>query len=210
MLKLVAFASVATLVGLIPGETDMKLTGPDGVTGSASVKNTILDNGGKYVQITMQLRRASQNVTVMQESSYDPKGTPLRKIQVTTYPGGGGKQTLVANFEKDGAKVTGEAGGKEINVTVPYPAGKSIRAISEFWFIRDVPAPGAVSTYWRFDLGNQSWVETKSTYQGRRKLKIGAQTFDAHLITVGEGRAYLTNSGDPLRLEQGSITMERS
>lgn len=206
---------LAILIGLTAatvwaGETDLALNGPGGMTGTAKLRNEVQDDGGKYVQLSMTLRNpAGQAVTVLQESSYDAKGNPVRKIQVTTFPGGGGKQTVVATFDAKGATVKADAGGKSVSDVVPYPAGKTVRASSEFWFCRDKPAPGAVSTYWRFDLGKQSWVETKATYHGKRQLKIGSKSYDCHLITVGEARAYVDDKGDPLRLEQSGIVMER-
>ncbi len=210
MRKTLVIALLLVFATAIAGQTDLALTGPDGMTGSARVTNQIQEDGSKYVQLSMTMRqKGGQDVSVLQESSYDAKGSPVRKLQVITFPGGGGKQTFVATFDEKGASIKVDAGGKTVTDSVPYPSGKSVRVVSEFWFIRDKPAPGAISTYWRFDIGTRTWVETKATYHGKRQLKIGAKVHACHLITVGDAKAYMDDKGDPLRLEQRGSVMER-
>ena len=211
MKRLISLAFLVLVTTVFAGQTDLALTGPEGMTGSARVTNQVQDDGSKYVQLSMTMRqKGGADVSVLQESSYDAKGNPVRKLQVITFPGGGGKQTFIATFDEKGANVSVEAGGKTVTDTVPYPAGKSVRVVSEFWLIRDKPAPGAISTYWRFDIGTRKWEETKATYHGKRQLKIGAKTHNCHLVTVGEAKAYMDDNGDPLRVEQGGSVMERS
>lgn len=191
------------------GEVDMKVTGPGGLTGTAKVINRLQADGSKYVQLSMSLKSSSgQAVTVLQESTYESTGRPIRKIQVTTLAGGGSRQRLVAAFEAQHVQVTGEAGDKKIDDRHDIPAGKNIRAASEYWFIRDKPKPGDTTTYHRFDMAG-AWVETKCVYHGLRTIKVSGREVKGHLVTFGDARAYVDDNGDPLRLEQNGVVMER-
>jgi len=210
MTKYTLLASLMLVAIASAGQVDLSVKGPEGMTGSARITNQVSEDGSKYVQLSMTMRqKIGQDVSVLQESSYDAKGNPVRKLQVITFPGGGGKQTFSATFDDKGANVSVEGGGKTVTDTVPYPAGKSVRAVSEFWFVRDKPAPGAVSPYLRVYISSRKWTETKATYHGKRQLKVGAKTLDCHLITVGDAKAYMDDKGDPIRMEQRGTIMER-
>lgn len=179
------------------------------LTGTATVVNRILDDGSKYIQLSMNLSEGGRKVSVLQESTYSKAGEPTRKLQTTSMAGGGAKQSVVVTFEARTAILKVDAGGKSATEKVPFPTGKATAAKPEFWFIRDTPTPGAVSTYWRFDLSSQAWVETKTTYVGTRAITVDGRTVKAHLMIIGDVKAYVDEKGDPLKLVSPTISMER-
>lgn len=192
------------------GEVSMTVTGVGGMSGSAKVTNKILEDGSKYVNLSMELKSPSGGtVSVMQESAYDKTGKPVRKIQVTSLGANSTKQSVVVTFNEAGANVKVDAGERSVRDLLPWPEGKLVAAKTEFWFIRDQPAPGGTATYHRFDIGTMQWVETKSVYRGRREVKAGGKTVLAHLVEYGDAKAYLDDKGDPIRVETGSTVMER-
>lgn len=193
----------------LAGEVKLSVKADGGLTGTATLVNKVLDDGSKYVRLSMELVSGGQQVTVMQESTYDKTGRPVRKIQVTNMKSAGTKQTVVVNFDTGGAQVKVDAGGRSATETVGYPVGKSVLAKPEFWFVRDNPKPGDVTTYSRFDVGRQVWVEDKTTYHGKRDITIGGRTVSAHLIEFSGTKAYVDDSGDPWRVESSGMVMER-
>lgn len=180
-----------------------------GLTGTATVINRILEDGSKYIQLSMNLTEGGRKVSVLQESTYDKDGQPIRKLQTTTMGGGGAKQSVVVTFVDKTATLKVDAGGKTATENVGFPVGKPTAAKPEFWFVRDTPASGAVTTYWRFDLSTQGWVETKTTYLGTRAITVGGRTVKAHLMEIGDVKAYVDEKGDPLKLVSPTMSMER-
>ncbi len=191
-------------------EVKMSVIGPNGINGSATVDNRVLEDGSKYVRLSMELRTGNgPAVNVLQESTYDAKGFPVRKLQVTSTKGTKLKQSLAAVFTAEGAEVTVDSGDKHNTSEEPYPPGASVRAGNEFWFVRDKVKPGGVLTYKRFDLMLCKWVETKVTYLGRRTISVAGQARQAHLVTVGTVKTWVDEVGDPLRMEMGQTVLER-
>lgn len=181
-----------------------------GLKGSATLVNQLLPNGSKYVRLGMLLEDATgKSVSVLQESTYDKTGRPVRLLQRTNLKGGSALQSVVVTFDDTGANFKVDQGGKTVNDTIKYPAGKSVLATPEFWFIRDMVNPGGVKSYWRFDMAKQDWAEIKCEYHGKRDLKWGGKTVNAHLVTMGDGRAYLDDAGDPYVVETGNGKMVR-
>ncbi len=179
--------------------------------GKATMVNKLLPDGSKYVRLGLILKNEKgESVSVLQESTYDKRGRPVRHLQVTNLQSNNTRQSVVVTFDKEGAKVKIDNAGKIANEAVPYPEGKRIEATPEFWLIRDKVSPGGASTYWRFDLNQLKWVETTTTYRGKRTITIGGKPIEAHLVTFGESRAYLDDSGDPWKIESagGSMTRE--
>ncbi|MCB0825498.1 MAG: hypothetical protein KDC26_04870 [Armatimonadetes bacterium] len=191
------------------GTTQMSVTS-DNLNGKATVENKILEDGSKYVRVSMMLEDAGgRSVNIQQESVYAKDGTPKRKLQVTNLAGGAAKQSVVVTFDSGGANVTVEAGGKTVKNYVSRPTGKRIEALPEFWIMRDQPKAGDVYNYYRFDLGMQNWVENKSTYHGTREIMVGGKKVKAHLVTNDSARAYMDDKGEPLRIEQNSVVLEK-
>lgn len=182
-----------------------------GMSGRANLVNKVMSDGSKYVRMSMVLKDPTgKSVTVLQESTYDKTGAPVRKLQTVTSAGGSSRQAIVVTFDAGGAYVKIEQGGKTVNQHAPVPAGKRIAATPEFWFVRDHPKPGDVVTYWRFDLNTLGWVESKSQYHGYRTISVGGKQTRAHLVTLGNVSAYVDESGDPYKIESDGTTLVRA
>ncbi|MCU0316694.1 MAG: hypothetical protein MUC92_08885 [Fimbriimonadaceae bacterium] len=180
--------------------------------GTARLTNVLQDNGQKLVQMTMDLTDVSgRKVTVVQESTYERSGRPLRKSQTTMLDGGKAKQSVFVEFQREVVKITAEAGGKtlETEQEIPREIRSRINATPEFWFIRDTVAPGGETTYFRFDLSKQTWEKTHCVYHGRRQVSLAGRRFNAHLVVMGPFRILMDDSGNPLRLTSEGLTMER-
>jgi len=181
-----------------------------GLKGSATLDNKILPNGSKYVRLGMLLEDASKKtVSVLQESTYDAFGKPVRLLQRTSMKGNTATQSIVVTFDESGANVKVDQGGKTVTNLVPYPSGKSVNAATEFWFIRDQIANGGTKTYSRFDLATQSWKEISCKYVGMRDTKWNGKTVSANYVLMGDAKAYLDASGDPYLIETPNGTMTR-
>ncbi|MES1227992.1 MAG: hypothetical protein ABUL72_04925, partial [Armatimonadota bacterium] len=175
------------------------------------VQTRILADGGKFVRLEMTLKQPDGKiVTIIQESSYRKDGRPLKKSQTTTVKGSAVDQVITVDFDEGGAAFTAKVGKQVLESKVPYPAGAPIMAAPEFWVIRDIPRTGLVVTYSRFDLAEHEWTETKCTYIGKRKIKVGKKTYNTHFMQMGDVATYLDDDGNPVRLESGSTVMERA
>ena len=206
------FLSIAILfvaTAAVADEVKMTISGSAGRTGSATIVNRIQKDGSKYVQLSMELRSTSgQIVNIVQESVYDKTGRPIRKIQ-TTDTKGGVRQEIVAQFENGKVRVRATQNGKTTRSTVFVPTGKSINAKSEFWFVRDKVPAGGKTTYMRFDLQTMDWVEETAVYRGTREIRVGGKKVKAHLIEMGDVKAYVDDRGDPWRVVMEGVLMER-
>lgn len=178
--------------------------------GSATLVNKILPNGSKYVRLGMLLKDgAGKEVSVLQESTYDKEGKPVRMLQRTSMKGGQALQSIVATFDEAGANIQIDQAGKTVSNKVAFPAGKKVAALPEFWFVRDTVANGGVSTYSRFDLATQGWTELTCKYAGTREINWGNALVRSHLVTMGETKAYLDDQGDPYIIESPGARMVR-
>lgn len=181
-----------------------------GMTGSATLVNKLLGNGSKYVRLGMLLEDGNgKTVSVLQESTYDKLGKPVRLLQRTTLKGDSAAQSIVVTFDESGANVKVDQGGKTATNLVPYPSGKSINATPEFWFIRDEVAGGGARTYSRFDLASQSWKDISCTFKGMRDLNWVGKTIRANFVEMGDAKAYLDEFGDPYLIETPNGRMTR-
>lgn len=181
-----------------------------GLKGKATLVNKLLPNGSKYVRLGMVLEdEAKKSVSVLQESTYDATGLPIRHLQVTNLQGGEAKQSVVVTFDSAGANIKVEQDGKAVNDALAFPSGMKVTATPEFWFIRDQVAAGGKTTYQRFDLGTRSWQETVCTYHGKRNLKWAGKTVSANYVTIGTAKAWLDDVGDPYLIETPGGSMTR-
>lgn len=209
MRAILVFGIAALSAAAFAGEIVMDVEA-GGLRGSATLVNKILPNGSKYVRLGMLLKDdAGKEVSVLQESTYDKEGKPVRMLQRTNMKGGAAQQSIVVTFDEAGANVKVDQGGKTVNDLVNYPAGKSYAATPEFWFARDTVANGGMTTYSRFDVATQAWKDITCKYSGTRDLKWGGKTVKAHLVVMGDTKAYLDDAGDPYVIETANGKMTR-
>lgn len=191
------------------GEVSMRISGAAGLTGTAKVVNKLQEDGSKYVRMEMELRSTDgQIVNVLQESVYDKTGMPVRMIQ-NTNSAGGKDQRIIAMFTGGTVKLRITNGDKTDEQTLDVPQGTNPMARFEFWFIRDKITAGGKTSYSRFDLQTAKWEKVEATYHGTREIKVGAKTVKANLVEIAGAKAYVDDTGDPIRVELQGIVLER-
>lgn len=201
--------TAVVLAAIAFGSVEMTIAAP-GIHGRATVRQSLGENGFKNLRLEMTLRDKEGRLrVVVQESVYDKQARPVSMSQTTSMPGGKALQSLTVKFTETKAQVTLEEGGHKAESSVPTPS-KPWRATPEFWFIRDKVEAGGETTYWRFDLATQKWVETKCVYVGKRKVRSGGKAYEANCVLMGSVKSYLDDKGDPVRLESGQMVMERT
>lgn len=178
--------------------------------GSATVLQTLLENGGKQVVVTMSLGEKSP-VKVRQESVYDNAGGPVRKIQEVIDAKGNTQHKVVVSFDEAGAHCSIYRGGAPQVTTHELVKGAPRNNPSEFWFIKSRPRVGDKVTYYRYDVSASKWTLAETRYIGKKTIEIAGEKVDAHLIDSGaEGQTFVDDKGNPLVLVVGKIRMERT
>jgi hypothetical protein len=117
--------------------------------------------------------------------------------------------TIVATFDDDGAHVVTDAAGKRTSVKIPLGKALPRANVSEYWFVRDTPKVGAKVTYYRLNIRKQEWEQVTVRYLGKKPVKVGNQTIEAHCLEQGDQTAYLDDSGMPYLLKTPEMTLVR-
>ena len=192
----------------LAGEVRLNVTGPDGLTGTANLVNKILEDGTKYVRLTMKLKHGDgQTTDVLQESSYTDKGVPVRMLQ--TSKSASKKVSVVVTFTEEGAQVVMDKGdGPKTNFVV-RPDGSTANP-TELWFVKVQPHKGQVVEYYTFRVSEQTWIKAKSSYKGKTEIVVAGKRVSANLVHMGEVKSYCDDLGDPFRIELRDLKLERA
>src|ERR1044071_1763946 len=92
--------------------------------GQAVATQKLLPNGGKTVQLSMNLAGPNgKTVSVRMETAFDSKGSPIRKFEETITAKPHGRKTVTVTFDKAGAHVVRDENGKRSTQEVPLVAG---------------------------------------------------------------------------------------
>lgn len=177
--------------------------------GTATLLQKVLPDGSKSVQLAMELKGTSVEAKLRAESTYDAKGKPIRKFQETIVPTQKIRRTVVVSFDAKGANATIDMNGKRTVKGVPLPETADRADVSEFWFLRDKPKPGQVSTAYNFSIETLGWSLIATTYIGVVEVTIGGKKVKAHKTQSENGVALIDDAGVPLRLELANGSLER-
>ena len=181
--------------------------------GSAQITVKDLAESKRQVLLTMNLKMASTEVRVRQESIYEKDGAASRKIMETTV--NGGQRTLVvAELSNKGATLTTTLNGKTTTEQIPLSAQAPRSNPSTFWFDRSQPKPGAKISYYSFEMTEKQWRLMTSSYVGPKPYKLGGKDVTAHHVIVTRSGVDVDNwmdlTGMPIALIQGdSMKIER-
>lgn len=178
--------------------------------GQAVASQKILADGGKLVQLSMNLAGPNDStVTVRSESTYNVKGAPVRMFHesITTSPRT--RRSVTVTFSKAGANVVEEVNGKRSSKEVPLVGSAPTESPSEFWFIRDMPKVGATDRRYRFNVSSLAWELITSTYLGPKTYGQGTKKLPGYEVKSSQGTALLDSKGLPYKLELGQIKLER-
>ncbi|MBS1713569.1 MAG: hypothetical protein JST30_04455 [Armatimonadetes bacterium] len=203
-----ALFTVCLAPSAFAGDVKLSITGPDGLKGTATMTNKLLEDGNKLVRLTMKLKYENgESVDVIQESSYSADGEPKRMLQ--TYKGTSRKTSVVVTFDPDGAQVVSDNGSGPKTNKVVRPQG-SVANTAEFWFLRDRPKVGQSVEFYAFRVSEQAWAKTKAKFEGKREIVVGGKKVSANVVSMGESKAFYDEAGDLYRFEIGKMTFERT
>jgi hypothetical protein len=178
--------------------------------GKATLSQRRNPQGYKIVNLGMVLDNAENTITIRSESTYDPKGAPIRMFQESVVAGKDHhRREVIVSFDSDGANVVLLGNGDRVLKHVSAPASPTREDASEFWFLRDTPEVGSASTAVRFNLDSLTWDTVNTVFRGVRPMTIGNHRVTANITESEQGKAFMDSNGLPLRLELTSATMER-
>lgn len=173
--------------------------------GTAAVHQKLREDGGKVVQMTIELRdEKDQDTKIRVESQFDKTGSPVRKFMETSVSGRV-KKTVVATFDEAGANVVISDGGVRSTKSVTLVANANRANAAEFWFVRDKPKPKAKVVAYTFDLDTLSWQLTTSVYKG--ESTVGG--IKGHEVGTERYVTLLDNLGLPLIVDMGATRLVR-
>ena len=180
--------------------------------GTASLSQKLLPDGGKTVDLKMDLKVGSQTLSLRSQNTYDRTGTPVRKFLDANIPGGAQQRQIIATFDQQGANLVMIDGGKRSTRTIPLVATAPRSNVSEFWFLRDSPKSGESCKSYTFNMDARQWELQTVVYRGRKSIRIGGKTVSAHEIeTIGDrpSKAFVDDSGLPYLIESGPTILRR-
>lgn len=173
--------------------------------GTAAVHQKLREDGGKVVQMTIELGgEKDQDTKIRVESQFDKSGAPVRKFMETSV-GGRVKKTVVATFDEAGANVVISDGGVRSTKSVTLVANANRANAAEFWFVRDKPKPKAKVVAYTFDLDTLSWQLTTSVYKGESTVS----GLKGHEVGTERYVTLLDNQGLPLIVDMGATRLVR-
>lgn len=209
-MRLPAILAATILAAAATGQVKLKTVSsglPDGV---ASYSHKLLPDGSKFVQLSIEMRAANgRAIRVRSERTYSADGHPVRAFLESIAERPTSRRQATATFSGPSAHVVLDVGGKRSVSDVPLAAAAPRACLSEFWFLRDAPAPGAKVQYYHFDLATLAWVLEEAHYVGPAKVKVGSATYSGHHVRSKTGEAWLDARGLPIKLVSPGVSMER-
>jgi hypothetical protein len=211
-MKALCLLVIATLCAPAGAQVKLSLSVAGKAAGTATLSQSVAADGSKTVVLRIEMNAAGKKARLSSQASYDAKGNPIRKFLETIIPGQLQRQTVVT-FDQAGANVVVLKGDgretKKIGLLDTAPRA----APSEFWFIRDMPKPGAKVKNYVFNADSLTWDLTETTYIGPRVVKAGGQSVKAHLVQSDQGGrqvySFLDDKGLPVLVDDGRMKMER-
>lgn len=179
--------------------------------GAARMTQKLGEDGTKSVSVLLDILDAKGKpaVSVRQVSSYAKDGTPVRILLETTKNGGKERTMRVATFDETGAHMIIEEKGARTPKDVPLPSASPRSNPAEFWFLRDKPAKGARTGYYRFDIAKGEWVLASTEYIGKKTVKVSGKDVELHEVRYGNSTSYVDEAGMPQLVENGAMRFER-
>ncbi|MFQ3587280.1 MAG: hypothetical protein SNJ74_10560 [Fimbriimonadaceae bacterium] len=205
------FGVVLWLAAATLGHSQVQLAVHQGANrvGTARFSQKLLPEGGKLVQISMELEVGERKARIRQETRYNARGEAVRVFQETVGDQPGTTRRIIADLSAEAADVVVEQGGNRTTRRVPLAPGAPRENQSEFWFVRDRPKPGDTAEFYSFELSTLEWRIRRIRYVRATQARLGDRPVPAHELSVEEGRVLLDEGGLPIRLEMGGLTLVR-
>jgi len=180
--------------------------------GTASLTQKLQPDGGKIVELKMELKIGTQKLAIRSQNTYDAAGAPIRKFLDSNIPGGALQKQIVTTFDGRGANVVILDGGKRTTRSIPLVDTAPRKNGSEFWFLRDRPQSGAAIKCYTFNMDRLAWELQTFVYRGKKSVPLGGKSVIAHEISTDGDRpskAYVDDSGLPILIESGPTVLKR-
>lgn len=174
-----------------------------------SVHQRPTEDGGKFIEMRVDLKKLKSNASVRRQSTFDPQMRCKRIVQEVIGVDGA-RSSVIVSISETGAQVV-EMGpkGRKSRV-VPLPKQARTAAPSDFWFWKLHPKIGDKCSYFGFNTESLEWEIVDVTYSG--DVKIGGMT--VHRVESDQGGrksvALLDDDGLPVKLEANGTTYSRS
>lgn len=182
------------LVGAVTASAQVQLKAYQGKEAIGDAVHTfkIDESGNKITDTRFSLSSGELKVVLTITSTVDGTGMPVRRIQKLTI-GTQPPVTTIIDFKSNFASVVIDqrSGRKVTNYFAPK--GVDMRDPSEFWFVRDRPAPGTTVKFAGFSSDSMKWENIETTYVGKKTLNVGGLPVTGYEVRISrEGSA---NSG---------------
>jgi hypothetical protein len=200
--------AVACFAALAPAQIKMNVVVQGANVGTATLTQKLLPDGGKMVQLAMDLKGPGGTVRVRSENTYGADMKAKRKF-LESYPGAGKRRQVIVDFSSDGADVTLEADGSRQKRVVPYPKDAKLENVSEFWFIKNTPKPGDTFKWHSFNVETLAWELETVQYVGMKTVRVSGRDIRGYEVKADKYTAILDSKGLPFLIETPSLRMER-
>lgn len=181
--------------------------------GTAAINQHLNADGGKTVELRIEIISGGKKVHLSSQATYDSKGSPIRKFLETIVPGGQVQRQAIATFDSAGANVVVRTGDGRITKKVPLVPTAPRECLSEFWFVRDKPKPGQTAKSYSFNPDKLEWELTETTFVGTRPITLRGKKVQVHEIDTVQGDrkvvSFLDDRGLPVVVDDGTMRMER-
>ncbi len=192
---------LSLLACTVQAQVKLRVATAGKLVGEARVSQRIVANGGKFVELRLQMNSPASHLTVTQQSTFDAKGAPVRKVMDVVDPTSHSKQQVIATFDAEGANLVIEKDGLRSTKKVSLLANAPRANASELWFAKTKPEIGAKSKAYVFDLNTLEWNLVETVYiglastdgfDGAHRIKM---TYPDHTV-----EAFLDDDGLPIRI----------
>jgi hypothetical protein len=176
--------------------------------GTAWITDKLSPDGSKKSQIKLLLKQDGGETTVVEETQYAKDGMPVRKYLRKTAKEG--SEMRIATFSGRTAHIVTERDAKRETSQVEAPANVELRAICEYWFLRDRPVVGTVWEYYRFDMDKLAWLKTVVRYVKVDQVKVAGKVVKMNRIDIeGLANSWHADDGKAQRVVMGKLVLAK-
>jgi hypothetical protein len=208
-----ALLLLAALSAASSAQVKLALTIGGKIAGTAVLSQHLNADGGKSVELRMEILSGGKKAHLSSQATYDSKGNPVRKFLETIVPGGQVQRQTITSFDDDGANAVVRTGDGRITKKVPLVSTAPRQCLSEFWFLRDKPKAGDAVKAYTFDPDKLEWSITETVYAGLKTIEFKGKKTQVHEVDTQQGDrrvvSYLDDKGLPWIIDDGTIRMER-
>lgn len=175
----------------------------------ASVHQRPVPDGGKFLEMRLDMKRDKVSTTVRRQSTFDAKMRCVRIVQEVV-DAKGERNSTVVTLSESGAQVVHMGRSPRKSIFVPVAKGAPLAAKSEFWFWKLHPKIGEQCAYYAFDSEASEWKLTQATYEG----DVDLAGVKCHKVSIQQGDrttlSWMDDEGMPVRIESEGAVFRRA